>query len=153
MQSVATGQVLGKLLTECGELDLDCAAEMSDSGKNTVLPGEQRDPGAGAAADAPLGFLARAARLRRALGDDEGHRASASGGEKPIAGRVTLTRCQRTGSQPGTGRWGRACGCPGDGLRGCGAARGGAAFPPVPARDAPNWPEQGAQCGSAAGCF
>lgn len=45
MQSVATGQVLGKLLVQCRELDLDYAAEMSDSGKKTMFPGEQQDPG------------------------------------------------------------------------------------------------------------
>ncbi|OPJ86002.1 hypothetical protein AV530_011213 [Patagioenas fasciata monilis] len=37
MQSVATGQVLGKLLVECRELDLDYAAEMSDSGHKEAM--------------------------------------------------------------------------------------------------------------------
>lgn len=71
MQSIATGQVLGKLHTECRELDLDDAAEMSDSGKNSVIPGEQQDLGARVATDVPLGFLAREACLWRALREGE----------------------------------------------------------------------------------
>jgi len=39
-QSIATGQVLGKLHVGCRELDPNNAAELSDSGKTSMLPGE-----------------------------------------------------------------------------------------------------------------
>lgn len=154
MQSVATGQVLGKLLVQCRELDLGYTAEMS--AVKTPRSLENSKIRGWSSCCCVSGLCGRSSPSLQSAGGQRGHRASATCGKEPIAERVTLmwvlvakdqvparVRALVQNSLQVPGRWAK-------GLQN----RAGRSRVPscIPARDAPNRPARGVQCGSTVGC-